>query len=234
MNGTIIPIFLLIGLVITFITLALFPFSIPAQADMKLISLEKNEPFFSNISKDNNILNQLTPITEEQKNSLKENFTTYDGLGIKLKYSHPWMILTKSDKSTCHNIDLCLVQLGVNQTNSPQLWIIQDKFESQSIKEYCKCNTLKDYENHFYTNTISHFDNFSFINKNNTTFSSNKIPAIQIEYEFSPSNETSHTITLFTNNHKDAFYQFIYYEDPETFPNNFSNFQKLIDTVVFD
>ena len=219
--GTIIPIFLLIALLPTAISLAFFSFLIPIQAEIKSIPLaEKTEPFFSNISKDNDILN--------------ENFTIYNGLGIKLKYSHPWMILTKSDKSTCHNIDLCLIQIGLNQTNMPQIWIIQDKFESQSIKEYCKCNSLKDYENHFYKNTISHFDNFSFINENYTTFSSNKMPAIQLEYEFSPSNETSHTITLFTNNNKDAFYQFIYYEDPESFPKNFLNFQKIIDTVVFD
>ena len=207
-------------LVPTAISLAFF-FIIPIQAEIKSISpAEITEPFFSNISKDNDILN--------------ENFTIYNGLGIKLKYSHPWMILTKSDKSTCHNIDLCLIQIGLNQMNMPQIWIIQDKFESQSIKEYCKCNSLKDYENHFYKNTISLFDNFSFINENYTTFSSSKMPAIQLEYEFSPSNETSHTITLFTNNNKDAFYQFIYYEDSESFPKNFSNFQKIIDTVVFD
>ena len=219
--GTIIPIFLPIVLVSTAISLAFFSFIIPIQAEIKSISLaEKTEPFFSNISKDNDILN--------------ENFTIYNGLGIKLKYSDPWMILTKSDKSTCHNIDLCLIQIGLNQTNMPQIWIIQDKFESQSIKKYCKCNSLKDYENHFYKNTISNFDNFSFINENYTTFSSNKMPAIQLEYEFSPSNETSHSITLFTNNNKDAFYQFIYYEDPESFPKNFSNFQNIIDTVVFD
>ncbi|HZL21732.1 MAG TPA: hypothetical protein VFC05_00285 [Nitrososphaeraceae archaeon] len=219
--GTIIPIFLPIVLVPIVISLAFFLFIIPIQAEIKSISLaEKQNHFFSNISKDYDILN--------------ENFTIYNGLGIKLKYSHPWRILTKSDKSTCHNIDLCLIQIGLNQTNMPQIWIIQDKFESQSIKEYCKCNSLKDYENHFYKNTISNFDNFSFINENYTTFSSNKMPAIQLEYEFSPSNETSHSITLFTNNNKDAFYQFIYYEDPESFPKNFSNFQNIIDTVVFD
>ncbi|MGE3859679.1 MAG: hypothetical protein AB7F53_06785 [Nitrososphaeraceae archaeon] len=219
--GTIIPIVLTIVLVPTVISLAFLSFNILAHAEMKSkYPAEKIEPFFSNISKDNNIVN--------------ENFTIYDGLGIKLKYSHPWMILTKSDKSSCHNIDLCLVQIGLNQTNMPQIWIIQDKFESQSIKEYCKCNSLKDYENHFYTNMISRYDNFYLINENYTTFSPNKIPAIQLEYEFSPLNETSHSITLFTNNNKDAFYQFIYYEDPETFPNNFSNFQKIIETVVFD
>ncbi|MGZ5500547.1 MAG: hypothetical protein ACXWEW_05305 [Nitrososphaeraceae archaeon] len=31
----------------------------------------------------------------------------------------------------------------------------------------------------------------------------------------------------------DSFYQFIYYADPEFFSKNFSNFQKLIDTVEF-
>jgi hypothetical protein len=219
--GTIIPIFLPIALVLTAINLAFFSFIIPIQAEIKSISLaEKTEPLFSNVSKDKDILN--------------ENFAIYNGLGIKLKYSDPWTILTKSDKSTCHNIDLCLIQIGLNRTNMPQIWIIQDKFESQSITEYCKCKSLKDYENHIYKNTISNFDNFSFINEKYTTFSSNKIPAILLEYEFAPSNETSRSITLFTNNNKDAFYQFIYYEEPESFPKNFSKFQKIIDTVVFE
>jgi hypothetical protein len=31
----------------------------------------------------------------------------------------------------------------------PQAWIIQDNFKSQTIKEYCKCNTLEDYKNIF-------------------------------------------------------------------------------------
>ena len=31
----------------------------------------------------------------------------------------------------------------------------------------------------------------------------------------------------------DSFYQFIYYADPEFFSKNFSNFQKIIDTVEF-
>lgn len=31
----------------------------------------------------------------------------------------------------------------------------------------------------------------------------------------------------------DSFYRFIYYADPEFFLKNFSNFQKLIDTVEF-
>ena len=70
----------------------------------------------------------------------------------------------------------------VNATDMPQLWIIQDNIESQTIKEYCKCNTLEDYERHFYTNMISHFDNFSFINENQAIFSIEEIPAIQLEY----------------------------------------------------
>jgi hypothetical protein len=52
----------------------------------------------------------------------------------------------------------------------PQIWIIQDNFESQTIKEKCRCNTLEDFERHFYTNMISQYDNFSFINEEQTTF----------------------------------------------------------------
>ena len=115
----------------------------------------------------------------------------------------------------------------------PQLWIIQDNIESQTIKEYCKCNTLEDYERHFYTNMISHFDNFSFINENQAIFSIEEIPAIQLEYEFSLINKTIHTLTIFTKD-RDSFYQFIYYTYPESFPNYLSHFKKIIDTVEFD
>ena len=66
--------------------------------------IQPKSPFFFKTSKDKNILN--------------ENFTTYDGLGIKLKYSFPWVTLTKLDKSTCHNIDLCLIHLGINKNNT--------------------------------------------------------------------------------------------------------------------
>jgi hypothetical protein len=162
--------------------------------------------------------------------------SSYEGLGIKLKYSYPWTIQTKSDKSTCYNIDLCFIHLGINETHIPQFWVIQDNLESQTIKEYCKCNTLEDYERHFYTKMISHIDNFSLINENYTTFSSENIPTIQLEYEFSPANKTIHNFTIFTknnNNTNNAFYQFIYYADPESFSKYSSHFKKIIDTIEF-
>jgi hypothetical protein len=216
--GTIIPIFLPIVLVTTAISLALFSFIIPTQAEIKITSItEKTEPFFPNISNDNDIVN--------------ENFTIYDGLGIKLKYSYPWMILTKSDKFTCHIIDLCLLYIGINQTNMPQIWILQDNFESQTIKKFCKCVTLEDYIIYFYRNMISQADNFSFINTTLTTLLGNRT-AIQIEYEFSPADTNIHAITIFTRN-ANSFYQFIYYADHELFSKYFSNFQKIINTVEF-
>lgn len=203
---------------------------------MKGISSAKEieESFFSKTTKDNGILKQSTIKVKQEKNTLNENLSKYEGLGIKLKYSYPWTIQTKSDKSTCYNIDLCFLYLGINQTDMPQLWIIQDSFESQTIKEYCKCNTLEDYESHFYKNMISHFDNFSFINENNTIFSSKDIPAIQLEYEFAPTNTTIHTFTIFTKDNSNSFYQFIYYAEPESFSNYLSHFKKIIDTVEFD
>ena len=58
----------------------------------------------------------------------------------------------KSDKSTCDNIDWCILHLGIlNGTNMPQTWIVQDSFESQTIKEKCKCSTLEDYVRNIYT-----------------------------------------------------------------------------------
>ena len=52
------------------------------------------------------------------------------------------------------------------------------------IKEHCKCNILINYERHFYTNMISQFDNFSFLNEEQITFLRNS-SAIILEYEFS-------------------------------------------------
>lgn len=184
---------------------------------------EIDDLFFSTITKDNGILKQSTAIIKQEKNTLNENLSSYEGLGIKLKYSYPWTIETKSDKSICYNINLCLIYLAINQTDIPQLWIIKDSFESQTIKEYCKCNILEDYASHFYKNMISHFDNFSFINENYSTFSTEDILTIQLEYEFSPANKTIHTFTVFTKNNNDySFYQFSYYAEPKSFSNYLS------------
>jgi hypothetical protein len=54
--------------------------------------------------------------------------------------------------------------------------------ESQTIKEKCKCNTLEGCVRNIYTNMISQFDNFSFINEEQTTFSGDG-SAIQLKYE---------------------------------------------------
>jgi hypothetical protein len=89
------------------------------------------------------------------------NYYNDKDVGIKLENSTPWTINAKSDKSTCANIDLCFIHLGIiNKTDMPQLWIIEDRFESQTITDYCKCNTLEDYVSHIYNNMISQFDNF--------------------------------------------------------------------------
>jgi hypothetical protein len=158
------------------------------------------------------------------------NYSNNEGIGIKLENSTPWSINTKSDKTTCSNIDLCFIHLGIiNRTGIPQLWIIQDRFESLTIKEYCKCNTLEDYVSHIYNNTISQFDNFSFINENQAIISGER-PATQIEYEFSPNDTKIHAITIFTQDN-DSFYQFSYYGDSESYSNYFADFEKVINTV---
>lgn len=141
-------------------------------------------------------------------------------------------ILAKSDKPTCDNIDFCFLHLGIfNGTDIPQIWIIQDNFESQTIKQNCKCNTLVDYIRYYYTNMISQFDKFSLINENQTTFAGDK-SAIQIEYEFKPNRTKIYTFTIFLQDN-DSFYQFSYYGDSEFFPTYLPEFKKLINTVEF-
>ena len=112
-----------------------------------------------------------------------------------------------------------------------QIWIIQDNLESQTIKEYCKCNILEDYERHFYTNMISQFDNFSFINEEQATILGDS-SAIKLEYELSVGGTKIHTFTVFTKD-IDSFYQFTYYADSESFSNYMSDFQKIINIVEF-
>jgi hypothetical protein len=237
--GTTLSIFLAAILITAVITLTFFSFIITVQAKMtEEISTAKKieESFFSKPTKDNDILNQSTIIIKQQKNDLNKNLSKYEGLGIQLKYSYPWTIQTKSDKSTCYNIDLCFVYLEIlNRTDMPQAWVIQDNTKSQTIKEYCKCNTLEDYERHFYTNMISQSDKFSFINENKTTLLSlGDRPAIQLEYEFVAVNTTIHTLNIITsNNDGDSFYQFIYYADAEDFSKYLSDFKKIIDTIEF-
>jgi hypothetical protein len=174
--------------------------------------------------------------TKKQENdTLDEIITSYyndEGLGIKLENSTPWSINTKSDKSTCADINLCVIQLEIiNRTGMPQLWIIQDSFESQTIKEYCKCNTLEDYVSYISNNMISQFDNFSFINENQDIILGDKSARL-IEYEFSPNDIKIHTFTIFTQ-YNDSFYQFSYYGDSESYSNYFADFQKLINTMEF-
>ena len=211
------------------ITVTFFSFIITAQAELKGFS-EKIELLSSNTIKEDKDNSDQTPIKQE-KDTLYENFTDYEDLGVKLENSDNWIILAKSDKSSCENINLCFLHLGIlNITDMPQLWVIQDRFESQTITEYCKCNTLEDYVKYFY-DMISQFDNFSFINENQTTFAGDK-SAIQIEYEFAPDDIKIHTFTIFTQDN-DSFYQFSYYGDLESFSTYLTDFRKITDTVEF-
>jgi hypothetical protein len=240
--GIILPIYCTIVLVAGAITVAFLSFIVTVQAELKVISsAEKTEillPSKTITTKDkDDYISNKPIIKQEEKDTLNENSTIYDGLGIHLENFTPWTIIAKSDKSTCYNINLCFLYLEiVNRTDIPQAWIIQDNSKSQTIKEYCKCNILEDYERHFYTDMISHFDNFSFINENYTTLllPAGDRPAIQLEYEFTPANTTTHTFTVFTtNNGGDSFYQFIYYAEPESFSKYLPDFKKIIDTIEF-
>lgn len=112
-----------------------------------------------------------------------------------------------------------------------QTWIIEDSIKSQTIKEYCKCNTLEGYVSYINKNTLSQFDNFSLINEDQTILSTN-IPAIQLEYEFTLADTKVHAFTIFTENN-DSFYQLSYYADSEFFSNSSSNFKAIIDTIDF-
>ena len=182
--------------------------------------------------KEDNDNNSNKSTIKQENDTLIEKLSSYESLGIKLENYTPWTILAKSDKSKCDSIDLCFLYLEiVNGTNMPQLWIIRDSFESQTIKEYCKCNTLEDYVKYFYNNIISQFDNFSFINENQTTISGDR-SATQLEYEFFPNDTKIHAITVFTNNN-DSFYQLSYYGDQQSYSIYLDDFKKIFDIIEF-
>ncbi len=64
------------------------------------------------------------------------------------------------------------------------IFIWQNKFDSPEITNKCKCDTLLEYVKYEYENTISKkFDDFFFINDNQTTLTNANISAIQLEYD---------------------------------------------------
>ena len=78
----------------------------------------------------------VQPRITQEKNTLNEDFSIYEGLGIKLENFNHWTILMKSDKSTCDNIDWCILHLGIlNGTNMPQTWIVQDSLKAKQLKK---------------------------------------------------------------------------------------------------
>ncbi len=156
----------------------------------------------------------------------------YEGLGIKIKYFDPWTILSSSDDLTCYTKDFCMLTLGkLNGKGIGQIWIKQDRENSPKIYRECQCNTLEDYVRYLYTNTISQFDNFSFISDNQTTLSENK-SAIQLEYEFSLDDIELHAFTIFTKD-KDSFYHFTYYAIPGTFSKYLGDYKKMVNSLEF-
>jgi hypothetical protein len=156
----------------------------------------------------------------------------YEGLGIKIKYFDPWTILTSSDDLTCYTKDFCMLTLGkLNGQGIGQIWIKQDRENSPKIYRECQCNTLEDYVRYLYINTISQFDNFSFISDNQMTLSENR-SAIQLEYEFSLDDIELHAFTIFTKD-KDSFYHFTYYAIPGTFSKYLSDYKKMVNSLEF-
>jgi hypothetical protein len=131
------------------------------------------------------ITNQTFAQEEIANGSFTQKSNIYEGLGIKIKYFDPWTILKSSDNLTCYTKDFCMLTLGkLNDEGIGQIWIKQEKENSPKIQRECQCNTLEDYVKYLYTNTISQFDNFSFVGDNQMILSENR-STIQLEYEFS-------------------------------------------------
>ncbi|HEX2409110.1 MAG TPA: hypothetical protein VHJ38_18050, partial [Nitrososphaeraceae archaeon] len=165
--------------------------------------------------------------------SFTQKSNIYEGLGIKIKYFDPWNILTSSDDLTCYTKDFCMLTLGKpNGERIGQVWIKQDRENSPKIERECKCNTLEDYVRYLYTNTISQFDNFSFISDNQTTFSENR-SVIQLEYEFSLDDIEIHAFTIITKDNDDSFYHFTYFAIPDSFSKYLDDYKKMVNSVEF-
>ena len=171
-------------------------------------------------------------IKQENGSLIQKPSNIYEGLGIKIKYFDPWTILTSSDNLTCYTKDFCMLTLGkLNGKGIGQIWIKQDRENSPKIAFECQCNTLEDYVRYLYITTISQFDNFSFINDNQTTLSENR-SAIQLEFEFSLDNIEINAFTIFTKD-KDSFYHLTYYAIPETFSKYLGDYKKMVNSLEF-
>ena len=146
----------------------------------------------------------------------------------------PWTILTSSDDLTCYTKDFCMLTLGkLNDEGIGPIWIKQEKENSPRIERECQCNTLEDYVRYLYTNTISKFDNFTFVGDNQTTLSGNR-SAIQLEYEFSFDDIQIHAFTIFTKDNDDnSFYHFTYFAIPQTFSKYLDDFKQIINSLEF-
>lgn len=105
--------------------------------------------------------------------------------------------------------------------------------DSPKIKSECKCDTLLEYVKYEYENTISGFDNFSFINNNQTTLANDNKSAIQLEYELSLAGNEQKAFTVFTEDNN-SFYDFtIYADNKESYPKYVADFKKMIDSLKF-
>ena len=182
--------------------------------ETKELKLERKPPSFMLFNQKND-----TKINNNLNQSRIENSSIFEGLDLQINSFSPWTIFEDS---------LILLQGGAN---NKEIRIIQNKLDTMMIKYGCKCDTLEEYARYIYTNHISKFDDFSFINDNQTTIS-DKTPAIQLEYERSLGDTKIHEINMISK-FQDSFYQFIYYADVESFSQYLHEFKKMINTIKF-
>lgn len=172
-----------------------------------------------------------------QDNNSSENFTLYEGLGLKMKYFDPYITFIPMDDPTCN--DVCSVSFIIpvkkldNKDDFTLISITQYLLNGARVKDECKCDTLIEFVKYDYENFISKTDNFYFINDNKTILNNNK-SAIQLEYERSLNDDgKSNGFDVFTQNN-DAFYKISLSADKNIrYSKYLDDFKKMINSLEF-
>jgi hypothetical protein len=202
----------------------------------------KRESLFSNTIKRNNTSDEFQTIEkghqqQESDSLIQQSSNIYEGLGIKLKYFDPWTIFLQFDEPTCHQINLCYIQLSTPITNGLENYamisITQNKFDSPKITDECKCDTLQNYVRYQYENHLSTADNFSFINDNQTTISNDNKPAIQLEYDLSLDKNDNKGFDIFTKNDQSFYHFSLVVNKNSQYSKHIDDFKKMINSIEF-
>jgi hypothetical protein len=201
--------------------------------------------FSKSVKKGNNITNIETI---KNKGILYYNYTN-NILGIELQYPSNWYLNKEDNKinSSCMEKvcdiafyrNLKSIDTDNNNTNinSVRLGISSGSLNSQGFKDKCKCNSLLEFVQFFYTNFLQNKESSFLLNDNETTISGN-ISAWQLEFDIANPNSNNGlqqegkmwTILTINNN---AYYIIGYTTDKKLYDKYLPEVKKIIGSIEF-